>query len=116
MPEGLEERLRAKQTAAAKEVAGSLGSRTASNRSEGSSKIVGADAEMNLDLGNLESNCPSVESEKSESETSQTHLGANPGDEPVPRTQDLGSVQVVNAKVLHDFKSTHAGAEERTIG
>jgi hypothetical protein len=82
MPEGLEERLRAKQIAAAKEVAGSLGSRTASNRSEGSSKIVGADAEMNLDLGNLESNCPSG----SESETSQAHLGANPGDEPIPRT------------------------------
>ena len=116
MPEGLEERLRAKklkkQTAAAKEAAGSLGSRTASIRSEGSSKIVGAGAEMNLDLGNFESNCPSA----SESETSQAHLGANPRDEPVPRTQDPGSVQAVNAKVLHDFKAVHAGAEERTIG
>jgi len=63
MPEGLEERLRAKQTAAAKGrallAAGSLGSRTASIRSEGSSKIGGADAEMHLDLANIESNCSS---------------------------------------------------------
>lgn len=96
MPEGLEERLRAKQTAAAKQAAGSLGSRTVSNRSEGSSKIGDADAEMNLDLTNIESNCSSG----SESEPSQPRVGANPGDEPVSRTQDSGSHQPVNAKVL----------------
>ena len=67
---------------------------------------------MNLDLANIESNCSSG----SGSAASQARLGTNPVDEPVPKTQDPGVIQEVNAKILRDFKPAHAGAEERTIG
>ena len=113
MSEDLEKLLRAKQTETAKEVmAGSLGTRTPSNRSAGSQLSGEAEAELNLDLANIESN------RSSNSAGSQapgvTDRDFNRIDLALAR-RGSGLDPRAYAEMLQDFKSPRDGEDEQII-